>query len=220
MDQFDPGYMPEQTARVFENLSEKQFISNFTLVRGTALSIQIRHRLSEDLDFIFDGPELNKSLIKRNISKHFSNFRIIREDENYQLDFIIDDVRVTFFSTGAVMIPFEVKPFSGRYKKINIAPSEIVGVLKLASISQRNTFRDYYDLYILAKYHHDLGTLIKKTRELVPTLSPITYSETLVYTDDIEEDSIASHLSPKEMVTKEEISGFFARELKKIRGDM
>ena len=217
MAPFDLNYMPEKTGKVFARLAVAPFMSKFTLIGGTALSIQIKHRLSEDLDFIADEPEINKTSIKRNIAKNFTNYRLIKEDENYQLDFIIEGIRVTFFSAGAIMIPFEIKPLAKRFKKLNIAPPDVIAVLKLSAISQRNTFRDYYDLYFLAKYHYSLQKIIEDTKRLVPTLSPVTYTETLIYTSDIEEDSIADHLSPAEMVTKEDIAGFFTRELKKIK---
>jgi outer membrane cobalamin receptor len=70
---------------------------------------------------------------------------------------------------------------------------------------------------MLAKHHCKLEKLIQNTKQLNPTLSPITYSETLIYTDDIVEKSIAEHLSPIEIVTREDISRFFAAELKSIR---
>ena len=50
-----------------------------------------------------------------------------------------------------------------------------------------------------------------------PNLSPVTYTETLVYTKDIEEESISSHLSPVEMVDKYQIAAFFSQELNKIK---
>ena len=80
VDSIDIKYMPEKTLRVFQQLKSQAFISNFTLVGDTALAIQIKHRLSEDLDFVFDGEDLNINLIKRNINKLFPNHRIIRQD--------------------------------------------------------------------------------------------------------------------------------------------
>jgi len=53
---------------------------------------------------------------------------------------------------------------------------------------------------------------------MLPNISAITYSETIIYTSDIPEDSIGNHLNPKEMVNKGQISAFFIEELKKIRG--
>lgn len=97
--------MPANTKIVFDKLALLPFISKYTLVGGTALAIQIRHRLSEDLDFIFDGEKLNANNIKRNIAAIFPNYRIIRQELPWQIDFVINNVKVTFFSTGSIALP-------------------------------------------------------------------------------------------------------------------
>jgi hypothetical protein len=55
--------MPSNTKMVFDILALHRFISKYTLVGGTALSIQIRHRLSEDLVFVFDAEKLNTNFL-------------------------------------------------------------------------------------------------------------------------------------------------------------
>jgi hypothetical protein len=52
---------------------------------------------------------------------------------------------------------------------------------------------------------------------LIPNLSPITYSETIIYTKDVPEKSISDHLFPKEIVTKEQIANYFIEEIKKMK---
>jgi predicted nucleotidyltransferase component of viral defense system len=210
-------YLPERTRKIYQLLGTSSFISNFTLVGGTALSMQIKHRLSEDLDFVFDGDELNTNQIKRNIKKLFPSFRIIRQDHKWQIDFSIDEVKITFFSTGAIALPFEVRTYSFRDNNMYIAEARAIAALKFSAIAQRNTIRDYYDLYYLSRYHYPLLELINFTREVNPNLSPITYTETLVYTKDIAEDNISSHLSPAEKVNKDQMAAFFSQELIKIQ---
>lgn len=213
----DINYLPENTCRVFQIISQSKFTHDFTLVGGTALSLQIKHRLSEDIDLIFDGETLDLSKIKRNISKLFPNHRIVKQDENYQIDYIIDGVKVTFFSTGAIQIPFKVKDYSIKFNNLNIAGLKIIAVLKLSAISERNTIRDYYDLYCLSKYHLSLLEIINATKELLPNLSTVTYTETIAYTDDLTENDISQHLNPIENVNKNDLSAFFVQELRKIK---
>ena len=220
VDSIDIKYMPEKTLRVFQQLKSQAFISNFTLVGGTALAIQIKHRQSEDLDFVFDGEDLNINLIKRNIHKLFPNHRIIRQDHNLQIDVLVNEVKVTFFSTGAVAIPFRVREYSFAEDKLNIARAKAIATLKFSAIAQRNTIRDYYDLYCLSRYHFPLLELITFTKKLLPNLSPITYSETLVYVKDIDEQDISSHLSPVEIVTKNQMAAYFIQELRKIKENL
>jgi len=54
---------------------------------------------------------------------------------------------------------------------------------------------------------------------MLPNVAAIPYTETIIYTKDIPEDSIENHLNPAEIVTKEQISAFFIEELKKMRFD-
>lgn len=213
----DTGFMPVNTGKVYKQLEAHKFITDFVLVGGTALSMQIKHRHSEDLDFIFDGEELNINAIKRNIKKIFPAYRIIRQDHSWQIDFLVNDVKLTFFSTGAVAVPFRVKNYSITKGYISIAELKVIGALKFSAIAQQNTIRDYYDLYCLARYHVKLLDLINFTKELLPNISPVTYTETLVYTKDIDEEDISSHLLPVEMVNKEQIATFFKDELIKIK---
>jgi len=96
---------------------------------------------------------LNINTIKRNIATIFPEHRIIRQDIPWQIDFVINDVKVTFFSTGAVTLPFKVMDYSFTHRKIKICKANTIAVLKMGAIAQRNTIRDYYDLYTLVKYH-------------------------------------------------------------------
>ena len=217
---FNLQFMPPQTFSVFNKLSDSRFISKFTLVGGTALAIQLEHRMSEDLDFVLDSEKLNINTVKRNIAKLFPQHKIIRQDAPWQIDFIISDVKVTFFSTGAVALPFKVSQHVIHYRNIAVCRAKTIATLKMAAIAQRNTIRDYYDIYILAKKYYPLKEIIQQSRQLMPNLSPITYTETLIYTNDIEEESLNSHLSPSENISKEQIAAFFVDELRKIKDEI
>jgi len=210
-------FLPESTAKTFELLSNESFISKFSLVGGTALCLQLGHRQSEDLDFIFDGENIPTTIIKRNIARLFPTYRLIREEKDYQLDYVVNNVKLTFFSTGAILLPFSVMDFSFPFKKLRIASPEIVSVLKISAIAQRSTMRDYYDLYYLAKNVLPLSEIFKKSKQLLPNISAITYTETIIYTADILEDSIENHLHPKEIITKNKIAEYFISEINKLK---
>jgi len=187
------------------------------MVGGTALALQINHRQSEDLDFVFDGEKMDAISIKRFISRAFHKFHIIREEAGYQLDFLVQDVKLTFFSTGAVLIPFNVRDHSFKFGKTNITDVSTLASLKLSALAQHCTMRDYYDLYLIAKHITPLSEKYNTTRLLIPSLSPITYSETIIYTQDIPENSISDHLFPKEIISKDQIAEFFIEKIRKMK---
>ncbi|MBA4408530.1 MAG: hypothetical protein C0397_03800 [Odoribacter sp.] len=87
------GFLPKE---LFDKFALLPFIQKFTLVGGTALSLQIGHRQSEDLDFIYDGEKIPTTTIKREISKEFPNYKLIREEKDYQLDFLSNRLKLHF----------------------------------------------------------------------------------------------------------------------------
>ena len=215
---FNLKNLPSATALLFQRLAMEKYMNRFSLVGGTALALQLGHRQSEDLDFIFDGEKIDSIGIKRFIARIFPDYRLLREETGYQIDFLVREVKLTFFSSGAVLIPFPVKEHTIQIGNINIATVDIISTLKMATISQRCTIRDYYDIYYLSKHILPLAEIFRNTKSLVPNLSPITYSETIVYTKDIPENSVGSHLLPVETITKEEIAEYFIEEIKKMKG--
>ncbi len=213
----DYKFLSGNTRELLLRIKDQKWINSFVLAGGSALALQIAHRQSEDLDFILDGEILDMNFIKRSIHKFYpASYRILKIDDPYQIDFLIRNVKVTFFSSGAVQIPFSVKSFAICDNFLNIVPVDIIAVMKMSAIAQRNTMRDYYDLYYIARHVLPLQKIIQKCKMLLPNLAPITYTETLIYTEDIMEESIQNHLAPKEPVTKFQIAEYFEKELRRI----
>jgi len=114
------------------------------------------------------------------------------------------------------MISFNVKDHSTKFNQTNIATPEIIAVMKINALTQRNTMRDYYDLYFIAKNIIPLKRIFEKAKSLLPNVSEITYSETIIFVDDIKEESISDHLNPTESISKYEIADFFTTEIKNL----
>lgn len=210
-------FLPADTKELFDKFSRFPFFRKFVLVGGTALCLQAGHRQSEDLDFISVTDKLNISSIKRFFSSNFNNYRIVRIDEDFQIDLVVNGVKVTFFSKSATGVDFDVTTGTTSINKINVGSIATIAILKINAISHRNTMRDYYDLYYIAKRFIKLPEIIEISKKNLPNLSPVVYSETLLFVKDIPENCISSHLSPVESVTKSEIAEYFLRELKNSR---
>lgn len=54
----DPGRLLPETRRLWERLRQEPLLKGFVLVGGTALTLRIGHRISEDLDFAYLGDSL------------------------------------------------------------------------------------------------------------------------------------------------------------------
>jgi len=143
--------LSQQTAEVFEQISKLEFIKNYTLTGGTALALQLGHRLSEDLDFckwrknkntfvrIDDWKQITDDLVT--IGKVEKNIL----DDNH-IDFKVNDVKITFYADNEFKEPKELLKQSF-LNNIKIADVKSIGIMKVALMLHRNSHRDYYDIY-------------------------------------------------------------------------
>lgn len=156
------------TGKVFEAISRLECIKPYTLVGGTALSLQIEKRQSEDLDFM-------KWLTKRNekpevawpvIKKELESIGEVREYEVGSFDFAsfnFKGVKLSFYAA-----PRKAIPSMQRIPYINnmyIADMESIGAMKMEAMLRRSKFRDYYDIYSILKEGKDLQKMIDAALE-------------------------------------------------------
>lgn len=146
--------MPEATFELFtEGFSDIAYIRKWTLVGGTALSIHLHHRLSEDLDFFIEKSTLDQE------RAHIETMITDLEDQGYNcvkthnnsenLDFEIEGVKVTFFASGIK----NLKANCNSYKNIEVASVETIIAMKMeAIISYRTKIRDFYDIYTISEH--------------------------------------------------------------------
>ena len=149
----------EETIPVFEAVSQMDIVKGLYLCGGTAQSLQMQHRKSEDLDFELLGtrkerPSLDFSAIANEVSSVFPDCRKEFLGKNQLQIFVDGNVKLSFFR------PENSVPELGKgfvYNNI-VTPSlqELLG-MKLFTIAVRSAFRDYYDIYALLKEGYDLA---------------------------------------------------------------
>lgn len=145
--------MPEATFDLFtEGFSKIDYIRNWTLVGGTALSIHLQHRLSEDLDFFIEKSTFSQE--RTHIEKMIANLEeqgydcVMTHNNSESLDYEIEGVKVTFFSSGLK----NLKSNCSTYKNIEVASIETIIAMKMeAIISYRTKTRDFYDIYAISE---------------------------------------------------------------------
>jgi hypothetical protein len=157
-------------------------LSDFTLVAGTALSLQIGHRMSVDIDLsstkVFDKPQLSKYLA----TKH--NFRL-PVFSDIALHGFIGNVKVdlVFYDYGFLNPPKIVEG-------IRMVDLEDIAAMKLEVIANvQNRLKDYVDIAFLSEHLSlkQMLTCFKKKFEYDEVLvirSLCVFSE-LKFSDDI-----------------------------------
>jgi len=193
------------TAKVLQDIIKNcNFLSKYVLVGGSALTLHICHRKSEDLDFFtysnsFDTKEI------LNFIQNFDRKEIINQTDE-QIDLLLNGVKVTFFNAGWTFLkPKKVEVF-------NLATIEQIAAMKVNVLFLRAKYRDYYDIYFLTQKCMSLKDMFAVSEHIVEGVTFKLFAIALVYIDDIEDDNI-SYLEPIEKISKKEIRDFFQKRL-------
>ncbi|OGZ08564.1 MAG: hypothetical protein A3D65_04900 [Candidatus Lloydbacteria bacterium RIFCSPHIGHO2_02_FULL_50_13] len=198
--------LTDKGREIFPRLS---YFSDFYLAGGTALSLQIGHRVSVDFDFFHD--EKIKRTLLPSVEKIFDDYerRVLVNNAN-ELTILADEVKITFLS-----YPFPViLPKTDIDKVAALAVSEI-GATKAYTIGRRGMFKNYVDVYaVLHGGHATLVELIAHAeKKYGSAFNARLFLEQLAYFDDLEETPIV-FLGKGVRMT--EIIAFFSAEIKKL----
>lgn len=199
-------YLQDKTKEVLSTLVETApFLSNYSLVGGSALALYLCHRKSEDLDFFTYSDSFNRQEVFQYL-KRFDRKEIVTDSAD-QLDVLIEGVKVTFFNAKWEFL----KPVDSQV--LNIASLESIAAMKTNVLFVRAKYRDYYDLYFLARKVMSLQQIFKSAQPLVAGLNFKLFCIALTYIDDVEDDNIA-HLEPQEVISKQAIRSYFEKEIR------
>lgn len=152
--------------------------SDFLLVGGTALALQIGHRNSVDLDF-FGNSEIDIDLFRREISE-YGESRVLKQSKNI-LIIEVNGLKVDFVN---YKYPIIAKP--GVIDNIRLASKQDIAAMKLNAISGRGSKKDFIDLYFLLK-EFTLPEMIEFYLQKYQDGSKFLVVKSLAYFEDAEE---------------------------------
>ncbi len=210
-----------KTLKVFNDVIQLSCIEDYVLVGGTALALQINHRLSEDLDFCkwpssrsAENAIPFKSL-EEQLKQCFDSVEVNPIDFD-QADYLINgEVKFQFFNEVGYKPPsIETVAHEG---KLKIAPISTICAMKIKTMFQRSVFRDYYDVYSIVKGGHlTLSQLFDLACFYNEKLKPSMIKQRLITYKKFRVESSFGTLAPSYEVTAEEIGKFFQEEVTKL----
>lgn len=174
---------------------------------GTALALQISHRLSLDFDFFMDKP-LSRTLVKR-CWEVFGDIQVVRQTAD----------QITLLAPSNIKIDFVyywyplIKPLI-KTPVINLASVADIAADKTETIGRRAAWRDYVDIFFLLKKKvFNLESLISYAqKKFKGEFNELLLLEQLVYFKDLE---MANTAFLKESYSETEIKQFLKQEVKK-----
>ncbi len=137
------------TASVIETVSQLDCIRPYWLVGGTALSLQLQTRQSEDLDFQKwrTSKDEKMEVAWDVIEKELSTIGEIERRDIYDFDhveFRVAGVKFSFYACDKYSPLQSEVEYLGNIK---LADVTAIGAMKMEVMLRRSNFRDYYDIY-------------------------------------------------------------------------
>ena len=181
---------------------------DFYLAGGTALALQIGHRMSVDFD-LFIGKEISNTLLS-SVKKVFQDSQIVVSVNNAEeLTIFIDEVKVTFlFYPFPVLLDFVV------FEKMPMLGVKELSATKAYTIGRRGSYKDYVDLYFLLS---EKMIILEEILELAKKKYGVEFNgrlflEQIAYLDDIMDTEIV--LLRGGQLDKTLLENFFAERIK------
>ena len=211
MNKLNTSILSNKARALFEALSGSSELEGFTLIGGTALALQIGHRVSLDFDFASFEQGLATGKIDALISRlksqsdhsvheivdpeKESRFRINYGDSlrNFARDYVINNIKLTFFAHGKNK---QQRDFYSDTVKIQnkdmtfqVLGLEGLKASKILVLADRVKSRDLYDLMILIKeYDYTLEAAFEVIKEIGHLDDPEYYRAVLIGTIPLDKD--------------------------------
>jgi predicted nucleotidyltransferase component of viral defense system len=171
-------FFDKDRKKIFKKLSS--FDDNFVLAGGTAIMLQISHRISYDFDCFSDKP-LNRKLLRE-----------CRQVFGDKINIQVDNSDLLLFTTSeGVKVDFVYFPYPKISEHVKGGSLPLFGLRDLAAnkaytIGRRATWRDYVDMFFLLRKFDLDKIILDAQKKFKGEFSEKLFLEQLVYFKDLE----------------------------------
>jgi predicted nucleotidyltransferase component of viral defense system len=193
---------------ILNEFSRSQVGGKFYLAGGTALSLQLGHRLSVDLDFF--SPTEDIPTIRPVLEKSLAAFQPTLADSAWgNLVYLARNIRIGFYGYGYELVAPLVED-----ETMRLASVEDIALMKLDALLARAARKDFYDLYFICQ-----KVSLRKILNLAPKKYPSTRDfetqtvKRLTYFENAEQDVEPTLLHP---ASWQSVKEYFIEQAKDI----
>lgn len=206
--------LSEDTKKALALLGKSKILEKAYLAGGTALALQIGHRLSFDLDF-FTPREFDEKMLVQRIKKHIPGFQLEQTTWQTVIGYI-GNIRFSLF-----FYDYPLLYMLHKFLEVDIADIKDIAPMKIAAISDRGRKRDFIDLYFIVEMKKVLSLLeilhLYDQKFKILKQNKIHILKSLCYFEDAEKDQMPQMI---EEVEWQEVKRFFEKEIKKISNQL
>jgi len=201
----------ENMRLVLSEFTQSELGKRFYLAGGTALSLQLGHRLSVDLDFFSSTEDI--PTIRTGLEKALAPFNATLADSSWgNLVYLAKNVRVGFYGYGYPLVAPLIEATEAR-----LASIEDIALMKLDALLSRSARKDFYDLYFICQ-SIPLRQILGKSPQKYPSVRDFEAQtvKRLVYFENAEVEANPSMIQP---VNWQTIKEYFIRQAREIEQD-
>jgi len=177
------GCVSERLLALLRELQRETVFKDYFLLGGTALTLQIGHRKSDDID-LFTQKELRLPEIAKYLKQHHSGKYQLLNSQNMIYQVMIDGIKVDF-----VQHPFELVEPAFTDKQITYLGKKDIAAMKLHAIeTSGNRAKDFVDIFFLLK-EMPLEKMFEYYRKKYSTDNVFNAKRSLTFFDDVPEES-------------------------------
>lgn len=202
---------PPETRQLLEVIGTIPPCRRFYLGGGTALSLQLGHRMSRDFDFFSDVEDVRdetRSEILEHLRHSFPGLELVT-DTLGDLTVAIAGRDVGFYSYRYLMLEA-----GSEVLNVKIAGLLDIASMKLDAIAGRGLRRDFYDLYFLA-HRFSLEHIFERAQEKYPYARDY-YMMIMPYLNDFTNADRDRAVTTLEPLDWEDVKTFFRAETKRL----
>jgi len=189
---------------LLEAIQANAFFDGTRLVGGTALALQLGHRISIDLDFFGDFP-FEHQVIAQELGAYGQvvNVQNTRTIKIYK----VDDVKIDFVNYHYAWLEDAIAQDG-----VRLAGKKDIAAMKISAITGRGSKKDFVDVYALLDYF-SLQEMVNLFSTKFPDSTAFLAHKSLSYFADADEEKDPEMLTPYHWETiKERIKA----EVKKL----
>lgn len=174
----EPFIISPKTFELVQSLQSMPELAGFYLVGGTALSIQLGHRNSIDID-LFTQHDFDEQFILDSLSQKYEFNEIFRR--NNSIIGFIDDIKVDFICHA---YPFVKDPITE--EGITYLSQEDIAAMKLNAIAgSGQRLKDFIDVYFLLE-SLSVNEMLECYTIKYPNSNPLIALKAISYFNDID----------------------------------
>jgi len=177
-----------KTLDILTRINNIPELEPFYLAGGTALALQIGHRISYDLDFFCNCKIENENILEA--ITVLKPFQLLSQSKNILV------INIRNQKVGFVKYPYEMINSINDEGGFRFASTEDIAAMKLAAITGRGRKRDFTDIYYLLQ-RYSLEQMLELYSKKYPEGNRLMVLRSMTYFEDAEPDPMSKLLSEK-----------------------